>query len=243
MRPEVGFAAASLIESAGFSVAVPKRQTCCGQPLYNSGDNRTTKKIAHYFLDHFERFDYVVAPSGSCAAMVKIHYPQLFKDDTLTAERLQKLAAKTYELTEFICEFSKTPINARFDGNCTYHDSCSGYRELGIHTQPRKLLAMVDGLTLKESRESSACCGFGGTFCVKYPQISTNIASEKADNIEAADVDTLLGGDLGCLMNIAGVLSRRKSKVRVRHVAEVLAQSGGSAIGEPNTHKTRSNAS
>ena len=243
MRPEVGFASAYLIESAGFSVAVPKHQTCCGQPLFNSGDIAGTEKIARYFLRHFEPYDYVVAPSGSCAAMVKVHYLQVFEDDAKMLGRMQKLAAKTYELTQFLSKFPQTPISARFNGNCTYHDSCSGYRELGIHVEPRNLLSMVDGLTLNESRESSACCGFGGTFCVKYPQISTNIAAEKADCIESSGADTLLGGDLGCLMNIAGTLSRRESRINVRHVAEVLADIGGPAIGKSARQPTESNGS
>ena len=235
MRPEVGFAAAALIENAGFEIDVPPTQTCCGQPLYNSGDLIGTRKIADKLIETFCDYDYIVAPSGSCAAMIKVHIPQLFDDKfPEQSKKAQGIAAKTYELTQFLTEVTDLNISAEYQHNCTYHDSCSGFRELGIRYSPRKLLSEVRGLTLTECNDSSACCGFGGTFCIKYPQISANIAAEKAGNVKQTGADTLLGGDLGCLMNIAGTLSRQGSNIRVLHVAEVLAGHGdNSAIGNP----------
>ena len=232
-RPEVGFATAHLIEQAGFHLEVPASQTCCGQPHYNSGASQDAMQFARRFVKIFEKFDYVVAPSGSCAAMVRIHYPQLLAKDPDFNQRAQAVASRTHELTQFLTEIADIQLKAQHTTQCTYHDSCSGYRELGVKNQPRELLGQIDGLTLVECRESAACCGFGGTFCVKYPQISANIANEKAQNIEATDADTLLGGDLGCLLNIAGTLRRRGSSVRVFHVAEVLAgQADQPAIGQ-----------
>ena len=235
VRPQIGFAAAKLLEAAGCVVEVPKSQTCCGQPLFNSGDAKRSRKIALQFLNQFRLFDYVVVPSGSCAAMVTIHYPELFMDDPKLFELSEMIALKTYELTQFLDEVVHFPVHAQYEGTCTYHDSCSGFRELGIQSQPRRLIAQVDGLSLVECQESAACCGFGGTFCVKYPQISARIATEKAQNIEQTGAQTLLGGDLGCLMNISGTLSRRNANIHVRHVAEVLAETSGPAIGRSDS--------
>ncbi len=235
IRPEVGFAAAKLIEDSGFHLDVPLAQTCCGQPLYNSGDLKRTRNLARNLIDTFAEYDYVVAPSGSCAAMIKIHYPRLFADESgQINQKLRKLVDRTYELTEFLTNIAKVEVRAQYPEMCTYHDSCSGFRELGIQQSPRALLNKVQGLTLTECNEASACCGFGGTFCVKYPQISAQIATEKAHNIKLTGATTLLGGDLGCLLNIAGTLSRQGSEIRVLHVAEVLAGCGDKpAIGQP----------
>ena len=233
-RPEIGFASASLIEKNGFQVEVPRSQTCCGQPLFNSGDFHGFRKIASRFLNVFEEYDYIVAPSGSCAAVARIHYPEQLSGDPKECERARNLASRTFELTDFLTGVADWQVAAAYPGNCTYHDSCSGLRELGIQAQPRKLLDAVEGLNLTECEDSIACCGFGGTFCVKYPQISARIAAEKAQNVERSGADTLLGGDLGCLLNIAGTLSRRGSEIKVRHVAEVLAgEVTGPAIGKP----------
>ncbi len=233
IRPEIGFAAAELIEKAGFKVEVPKSQTCCGQPLFNSGDLDSTRKLARRFLNVFEPYHYVVVPSGSCAATVILHFPEVFEQDSTQLSRAKKIAERTFELTQFLTQVANFESETEFQSSCTYHDSCSGYRELGIYREPRTLLAGVKGTNLTESTESSACCGFGGTFCVKYPEISVRIAEEKVHNIEQTKAKTLLGGDLGCLMNIAGLLHRRGSDVRVLHVAEVLAGSGDVAgIGQ-----------
>ena len=181
----------------------------------------------------FEPYDYVVAPSGSCAGMLKTHYPELFEGDAAWAPRVETFCAKTHELMSFLVDVLKVEkVAARHDGAVTYHDSCSGLRELGIRAQPRKLLASVQGLELKELYDSDVCCGFGGTFCVKYPDISNTIVGKKAEHIAATGADTLLAGDLGCLMNMAGKLQRLGKPVLARHVAEVLAGVDTPAIGE-----------
>ena len=223
-RPSVGLAAVKLLEDAGCRVSVPRAQTCCGQPAYNSGDRATARALAARMLEAFAGFDYVVAPSGSCAAMVRLHFPELLADDPDLAARAEALAACTHELVSFLTDvLGVTSVAARFDGVATYHDSCSGLRELAIKDQPRRLLATVAGLTLREAEAAETCCGFGGTFCVKYPEISDRMAADKTAAIEAAGAEVVLGGDLGCLMQLAGKLAREGSPVRARHVAEVLA--------------------
>ena len=224
IRPTVGFAAVRLLEDAGCRVAVPEAQTCCGQPAYNSGDRKNAVRIAEQVIDAFAGFDYVVAPSGSCAAMIKIHYPRLFADDPVLGPAAGDLAGRTYELTEFLVDVRGAgKIPARLDGAAAYHDSCSGLRELGIKEQPRKLRASVDGLQLAEYGGAETCCGFGGVFCVKYPDISDHLATDRLVELEKSGAGLLLGGDLGCLCQLAGKLSRACSPIRVRHLAEVLA--------------------
>nr|WP_206078943.1 (Fe-S)-binding protein [Mesorhizobium camelthorni] len=223
-RPTVGFAAIKLIEEAGCTVDVPRAQTCCGQPAYNSGDRADTRAIAENTIEAFEGFDYVVAPSGSCAGMLKKHYPGLFKGDAAWEARAQAFSAKVHELVSFLVDVrGMRGVDARLDAAVTYHDSCSGLRELDIKQQPRALLASVAGVKLVEMQDPDVCCGFGGTFCVKYPDISNSIVETKTKSIAASGASTLLAGDLGCLMNMAGKLKREGSKVEVRHVAEVLA--------------------
>ncbi len=223
-RPTVGFAAIKLLEDAGCQVEVPRNQTCCGQPAYNSGDRATAQAIARDVLQAFEGYDYVVVPSGSCGGMLKHHLPHLFDDDPNLRARADALAERTWELVGFLTEvMGVTGTGAAYNGIATYHDSCSGLRELGLKTQPRALLAGVIGLELREMTDPEVCCGFGGTFCVKYPEISTRMVQDKARDIAATGADTLLAGDMGCLLNMAGRLSREGSPVRVRHVAEVLA--------------------
>ncbi len=233
-RPVVGFAAVKLLETAGVTVEVPNAQTCCGQPAYNSGDFESARKIARALVSTFEPYDYIVAPSGSCAAMIARHVPGLLADDSKFASRAADVAARTYELVAFLTDVLKIKsVPGAFSGNVAYHDSCSGLRELGIRAQPRALLAKVKGLSLKELAEPEACCGFGGLFCVKYGDISTRIADQKLDRVRESGADTLLAADLGCLMHLAGRLKRRKDKIRVRHIAEVLAGlSEAPAIGE-----------
>ncbi|MDH3701638.1 MAG: (Fe-S)-binding protein [Alphaproteobacteria bacterium] len=233
-RPSVGFAAVKLLEDAGCSVAVPKAQTCCGQPAYNSGDQGDTRAIARQVIAAFEGYDYVVAPSGSCAAMIRDHYPPLFDDEPELAQRAHRLARRTHELVSFLRDIRKVDtVDADFAGSVTYHDSCSGLRELDIKQQPRDLLRSVRGLELVELPDAETCCGFGGTFCVKYPDISNRMVTDKAAAIEGTGAGTLLAGDLGCLMNMAGKLKRRGAAIRTRHVAEVLAgMTDTPAIGE-----------
>jgi len=223
MRPSVGFAAVRLLEEAGCTVEVPS-QTCCGQPAFNSGARATAEDLAMQAIRAFSGYDYVVAPSGSCAGMIKAHYPELFAADPNLAREAAALAAKTYELTSFLVDvMGMTSVTARLDATATYHDSCSGLRELGVKRQPRQLLASVEGLTLTEMNENEVCCGFGGTFSVKYGEISGSIVGKKTENVAASGAHLLLAGDLGCLMNMAGRLSREGRAVEVRHVAEVLA--------------------
>src|SRR5581483_10747973 len=214
MRPAVGFAAVKLLEDAGCRVEVPT-QTCCGQPAYNSGDRATTRAIAEQVIAAFEPYDYVVAPSGSCAGTLKTHYPELFAGDVAWEGRVAAFCAKTHELISFLTDvMGVSKVATRFEGSVTYHDSCSGLRELGIKAQPRKLLASVAGLSLKEMHDADVCCGFGGTFCVKYPDISNTIVGKKAEHIAATGAGTLLAGDLGCLMNMAGRLQRLGKPVK-----------------------------
>jgi len=227
-RPAVGFAAVKLLEQAGCRVEVPLTQTCCGQPAYNSGDKRDTKAIARQVIAAFETFDYVVVPSGSCGGMIRLHYPELFADEPAMFQRAQHLAQRTWELVSFLVDVMKCEqVAARYDGVATYHDACSGLRELGVKEQPRKLLQSVAGLRLSELPGAEVCCGFGGTFSVKYPQISDKMVGDKAADIAATGADTLLAGDMGCLLNMAGKLSRLGKEVRVRHIAEVLADMTG----------------
>ena len=223
-RPSIGFASIKLLEDAGCDVHVPVNQTCCGQPAWNSGARKDTRELAEQVIATFENFDYIVAPSGSCAGMLRIHYPEIFKDEDKWHERAQIFGAKVHELTSFLTDVTGVKnVNAILKSKVTYHDSCAGLRELGIAKQPRQLLASVKGLKIKEMKECETCCGFGGTFSIKYPDISNSIVSEKTSNIEKAKPDMLLAGDLGCLMNMAGKLKRQGSEIEVRHVAEVLA--------------------
>jgi L-lactate dehydrogenase complex protein LldE len=223
-RPSVGFAAIKLLEDAGCVVEVPEAQSCCGQPGYNSGDHAAAVAIARQVIATFSRYDYVVVPSGSCGGMIKSHYPTLFAADPAMAEQAKALAAKTYELISFLADVLKRDqVDARYAGTVTYHDACSGLRELGVKEQPRRLLRSVAGLTIKEMATPEVCCGFGGTFCVKYPEISDKMVSDKVADIAATGADTLLCGDMGCLLNMAGKLTRLGKPVAVRHVAEVLA--------------------
>jgi len=232
-RPTVAFAAARLLRAAGCTVTVPLAQTCCGQPAYNSGDAHSARCIAKRVVEVFSPYDFTVAPSGSCAAMIREHYPALLGDDPGLREKSQTLARRTYELTSFLADVRDfTAVDAAFNCAVTYHDSCAGLRECGIRRQPRRLLQQVRGLTLREMADSNVCCGFGGTFCVKYPDISARMAGDKAHAVAQSGADAVLGGDLGCLLNIAGCIKRSGGGARVFHVAEVLAGLAGAAIGE-----------
>lgn len=223
MRPSVGFAAVRLLEAAGCAVSVPRQQTCCGQPAYNGGDRQSAKELALRTIDAFDGCDYVVAPSGSCAAMLKVHYPRLLSGHAAEA-RAKAFAERVYELVSFLVDvrgLSAAPGSCA--GRVAYHDGCSGLRELGLFSQPRRLLATCAGVELVEMPDGESCCGFGGLFAVKHPDISDAIVTRKAAAVGAVAPDLLVSGDLGCLMNIAGKLSRQGSPVACRHVAELLA--------------------
>ena len=224
VRPNIGFAAIKLLEGAGCEVTVPADQTCCGQPGYNSGARAVSKTLANKVLAEFRDCDYVVAPSGSCSGQMKVHVPEdLFKGEPEEGE-FRALAAKWYELADFLVNVLMIEASpGHFEGTVTYHDSCSGLRELGIKQQPRTLLAKA-GCTLIEMQDAEKCCGFGGTFSIKLGEISTRMAENKCVNIGVSGADAVVGGDLGCLMNIEGRLRRNGDmKTKVYHFAEVVA--------------------
>jgi L-lactate dehydrogenase complex protein LldE len=225
MRPSVGFAALKLLEAAGADVAVPPAQTCCGQPAYNSGDRADTIALARKVVEEFEGCDYVVAPSGSCSGMIRTHYPELFADDPPMLARVQKLAARTHEITDFLANVLKVKsVPGQYKGTITYHDCCAGLREMGVKTQPRALLETMPGVTLQEMAEPETCCGFGGTFSIKFGEISARLADNKCQHVETCGADAVVLGDLGCMLNIEGRLRRRgNTTTKVLHIAEVLA--------------------
>jgi L-lactate dehydrogenase complex protein LldE len=224
MRPSIGFAAIRLLEAGGAEVFVPPSQTCCGQPAYNSGDRADTIALARKLVEEFEQCDYVVAPSGSCTGMIRTHYGELFADDPVWSARVAPLSKKTYELTDFLVSVLKLDrVPGSFRGTITYHDSCAGLREMGVKTQPRALLARMSGVRINEMAECEMCCGFGGTFAVKFGEISARLADNKCQHIVASRADAVVLGDLGCMLNIEGRLRRRGEATRVLHVAEVLA--------------------
>jgi L-lactate dehydrogenase complex protein LldE len=225
MRPEIGFSVLKLLESAGYEVMVPEAQTCCGQPAYNSGERAVSRDLAEKFLREFEMFDYVVVPSGSCGGMIRHHYHDLLRDDPELNGRYERLRERVFELTEFLTSVAKIDkLDSSFAGHITYHDSCSGLRELGVKQQPRALLGKLPNVQLTEMKDCEACCGFGGTFSVKYGNISTAIVDEKCANIKASGADAVVLGDLGCMLNIEGRLRRSgDAQTRVLHIAQVLA--------------------
>jgi L-lactate dehydrogenase complex protein LldE len=229
-RPSIGFAAIRLLERAGCEVIVPTAQTCCGQPAFNSGDRAGTEAVARGLIPALEGYDYVVVPSGSCGGTLARHYPELFDDDPPWKARAAALAAKCHELVSFLVDVrGLDDLEASLPARATYHDSCSGLRELGVKRQPRRLLGRVEGLELVEMTEAETCCGFGGTFCVKYPAVSTAMVDRKLAHAAATGAGLLLAGDLGCLLTMAGRVTRTGSAMEVRHVAEVLA----GELGEP----------
>ena len=229
MRPRIGFAALRLLEQAGCSVTVPAAQTCCGQPGWNAGHRASAQALAKKLIAEFESCDYVVPPSGSCSGMLRVHYPELFAADDPWRERARTLAARSWELTDFLVNVAGVKNLKNLPENptrltATYHDSCSGLRELGVKTQPRTLLALRPGVELREMAECETCCGFGGTFSVKYGDITSALAERKCANIAASGAQAVVLGDLGCMLNIEGRLRKRGDlDTKVLHVAEVLA--------------------
>ena len=225
MRPSVGFAALRLLEATGAEVVVPEGQTCCGQPAWSAGNRPLAIDLARKAIAELEGFDYVIIPSGSCTDQIRNVYPQLLGDDPVWGGRARRLAERTFELTSFLADVAKSDFVApEFAGSVTYHDSCKGLRGLGIKRQPRELLLKVRGLSLKEMPDCEECCGFGGAFSVKFGDVSTQIVDRKCDSIALAGADAVVGGDLGCLMNIEGRLRRRGDETtRVLYIAESLA--------------------
>jgi L-lactate dehydrogenase complex protein LldE len=225
VRPRIGFAALKLLEIAGCDVIVPASQTCCGQPGWNSGDRPAARALAQKLIEEFEGCDYVVAPSGSCAGMLRIHYKDLFPGEGAWLERAERLAARTFELTDFLVTVAGIEnIPGQYSGIVTYHDSCSGLRELGVKRQPRALLAKMPGVQLKEMKEAETCCGFGGTFSIKFGEISAAMAQAKCDRVRESGAGAVVLGDLGCMLSIEGRLRRMgDQETQVLHVAELLA--------------------
>lgn len=224
VRPQVGFAAVKLLEQAGCDVEVPQDQTCCGQPAWNSGADHHAREIARDVVRMFEHYDYVVAPSGSCAGMLRRHYPEALKDDPDFAPRARALAAKSHELMSFLVrERGMKHLNGQCRTTLCYHDSCSSLREMGVKSEPRGLLDSINGVIIRELSEPQVCCGFGGLFSVKYPEISERMADDKIADAESTGADTLVGGDLGCLLHLTGRMRRQGKTMHVRHAAEILA--------------------
>lgn len=224
--PEVGEAAVRLLEGAGFRVEFPRAQTCCGQPAFNMGYGDEVRRLARRFIAIFEGYDAVVAPSGSCISMVRIHYPELFADEPAWQERARGLAERAFELTEFLVAHGFEARESRFTGTVTCHDSCHALRELGICRQPRTLLRQVPGLELLEMQDSDTCCGFGGAFSVKMSELSGAMLEDKLRTAEATGAEVLTATDCGCLMHLGGALARRKGRLRTMHIAEILASEG-----------------
>ncbi|HQR22694.1 MAG TPA: (Fe-S)-binding protein [Burkholderiaceae bacterium] len=225
IRPEIGFSVVKLLEAAGCEVVVPETQTCCGQPAYNLGDSATARALAEKVLREFDGFDYVVIPSGSCGGQIKLQYIELFRDHPDLKLRAERLAARIHEVTDFLVNVLRvSSIPSQFSGHVTYHDSCAGLRELGVKAQPRALLAKLPGVRVSELSGCEQCCGFGGTFSIKFGDVSGAIVDEKCRNIRATGADAVVLGDLGCILNIEGRLRRTgDTTTRVLHIAQVLA--------------------
>jgi L-lactate dehydrogenase complex protein LldE len=222
--PEVGVAVARIFEKLGIGVECPAEQTCCGQPAFNSGYRKEAKRAAEHFIDVFDDAEAIVCPSGSCVNMVRNHYPELFRDDAKRLERAKGIGVRTFELTEYLVDvLGVEDLGSRYDGRITYHDSCHLMRGTGVKEQPRKLIRKIRGAAFVEMKDSDRCCGFGGAFSVKYPEISTAILEDKVKNIIDSNAEVVTGCDMGCLMNIQGILSRRGLPVKTLHIAQLLA--------------------
>lgn len=221
--PEVGISTVEVLRRAGCEVVFDERQTCCGQPAFNTGYRSEASRLAKRFIEIFEDADAIVSPSGSCTAMVH-HFDELFAEDENWRKRAQALAKRSYELSAFLIKvLGVDDVGASFRGRVTWHDACHGLRDLNVHSEPRRLIQQVRGAEFVELSNADACCGFGGTFSVKYPEISVAILDSKIAAIERAGVRAVVSGDASCLMQIGGRLSRQKSVVQVLHLAELLA--------------------
>lgn len=221
--PDVGDACVSLVERCGRRVAFPEAQTCCGQPAFNMGYREEAAGLARRFVEVFEPYDEIVAPSGSCAGMVRVHYPELLAADPDWHERARKLAGRVFELTEYLVAMGFDAGGSTFEGTVTCHDSCHLLRDLGVRDAPRRLLAQVPGVRLVEMAASEVCCGFGGAFSVKMPELSGAMLDDKLEAAGETGAEVLTASDCGCLMHLGGALARRKSKMKTLHVAEILA--------------------
>ena len=226
--PQVGVSVVRVLRRLGVDLSFPLDQTCCGQPLYNAGFTQQAQKLARRVLTSFSGSQYVVVPSGSCSAMIKVFYQHLFHDDPATLQQVQQLAPRVYEFSQFLVDvLGVQNVAAGHTGPVTYHPSCHLLREMEVRDQPTKLLGSISGLEMKELPQAEACCGFGGTFTIKYPHISEEMLADKINSVHASGAETLVSCDMGCLMHIEGGLSRRGSPVRVRHLAQMLDPEDG----------------
>ena len=223
--PEVGMSVVSVLRKLGVEVDFPAEQTCCGQPAFNSGFSSEARELAKRFIGIFEKSEYVVAPSGSCSSMVRVFYPELFRDDPEWHKRAESLASRTYEFTEFLVNVLKVEdVGAAYHGKVALHQSCHLLRELNVRTEPQCLLRGVKGIELVELDRAEACCGFGGMFSIKYPHISGSILQDKIDSVKKSGAEVVVASDVGCLMHIAGGLCRQSATARTMHIAELLAK-------------------
>ena len=226
--PEVGMSMVSVLRRLGVEVDFPAAQTCCGQPAFNSGFNSEARDLARRFVGIFENCEYIVAPSGSCTSMVRVFYKELFNDDPDWQKRAESLASRTYEFTEFVVNvLGVEDVGASYGGKVALHQSCHLLRELNVRTEPQLLLNSVKGIELVELERAEACCGFGGLFSIKYPRISSGILQEKIESVKKSGADLVVACDVGCLMHIAGGLSRQDIATRTMHIAELLAKRDG----------------
>ena len=227
LYPQVGVSVVRVLRRLGVGVDFPSGQTCCGQPLYNSGFVRESLELGRRVIEGLAESQYVVVPSGSCAAMLRVFYLDLFADDAVLLPQAKQLAAKTYEFSEFLTDvLGVEETGASYPAKATYHPSCHLLRELGAREGPERLLRNVDGLELTALPQAETCCGFGGTFSVKYPHISEGMVTDKIRNVVSTGADTLVACDMSCLMNIGGALSRQGADVQVKHLAQVLEGKG-----------------
>ncbi len=222
--PQVGVAITQVLERLGYQVHFPEAQTCCGQPAFNTGYTEEARKIARHFLDVFRDSEAIIVPSGSCTSMISHHFADVFQHDPKLLAEAHALEPRVWEFSRFLLEAAQVDdVGARFDGIVTYHDSCHALRELRIKAGPRKLLAKVQGLTLAEMDAAEECCGFGGTFSVKFPEVSGAMARTKIDSIQKTGASTVVSIDSSCLMQLQGVIQRAGLPIRTLHLAEVLA--------------------
>lgn len=237
--PEVGESMVKVLRELGIEVDFLEEQTCCGQPAFNSGYQDDARAVADRFLQVFEkalndendREIYIVCPSGSCTSMVKVFYQELFKNSPELLNKAKRLSDKTYEFSDFLVNvLDTTDVGAEYNGIVTYHDSCHMLRELRVKDAPRELINSVKGVRFKEMEFHDACCGFGGTFSIKFPHVSVSMLDEKIESIVKIEADMLISADMGCLMNIQGALSRRNIPIKVMHLAQLLAQRGKNGI-------------
>ena len=239
--PGVGEGMVKVLDRLGVEVEFPAGQTCCGQPAFNSGYREDALAVAERFVSIFgealegsgDEEPYIVCPSGSCTTMIKVFYKELFANQPVLLDKLSAITERTYEFSEFLIKVVKTAdVGAAYEGVVTYHDSCHLLRELGVKDEPRRLIEAVKGTEFREMEMHDACCGFGGTFSIKFPRVSVSMLDEKIDCIIGSGADTVVSSDMGCLMNIKGALTRRKIPVKVMHIAELLANTSGEGSGQ-----------